>query len=57
VPLVAGVCAGELLQQVRSQFEAQRSAEGAEKIKHLLQDGRQQLKRLREMLGLVNLTI
>eukprot|EP00873_Tetraselmis_striata_P029079 jgi/Tetstr1/449343/TSEL_003856.t1 len=48
---------GELQQQVRHHFEAQRGVREAEQIKYLLSDGKQQLKRLREMIGLASGTL
>ena len=43
-------CSGEILEQVRQGFEAQRGEADAYAKKYLLSDGRSQLKMLRETL-------
>ena len=44
--------AGELRDQVRQAFEAQRSVRDIEAVKYHLSDGRSQLKQLTDMLNL-----
>jgi len=46
------VCAGELREQVRQAFEAQRGPRDIEAVKYHLSDGRNQLKQLTDMLHL-----
>lgn len=45
-------CAGELMNEVRRQFEHHRQTKDVDAIKFLLRDGRDRLKQLREMIAL-----